>query len=58
MAHYARGDYQQAIHWFKEAVVFYRAAPYDHFGKALLPSVTALSYLIWCLGEVGAFAKA
>jgi tetratricopeptide (TPR) repeat protein len=59
--YYDLGDYQQAITAFRRNVMSLQGTlRYQRFGTSTasaLPAMVALTYLAWCLAELGAFAE-
>jgi predicted ATPase/class 3 adenylate cyclase len=56
--YWARGDYRQAIDYYRQAVAFFDGAQrHERFGQALLPAVNSRAVLAACHAELGMFAE-
>jgi tetratricopeptide (TPR) repeat protein len=58
LAYKAQGDYQQAIHCFRQSVASLEGdLRYERFGQAILPAVNPRAWLVTCHAELGTFAE-
>jgi predicted ATPase/class 3 adenylate cyclase len=58
-AYHALGDYRRAIELLRQTVAAYEGEPIPQaLDTSILPRlINAQNYLVWCLGETGAFAE-
>jgi class 3 adenylate cyclase/tetratricopeptide (TPR) repeat protein len=58
-AYHALGDYRRAIELLRQTVAAYEGDPIPQaLDTSILPRfINAQNYLVWCLGEIGAFAE-